>query len=250
MYICTSPCAPHPRARPTRQHIRDIYGFTHPWALKRKKERQRTRYDRWHGSAPLFGFPAQGEECWRGREFAVSVLTYTEGESCGKTERLLSRGIQGRARYGNGDLELNRRPTIVREPAFWTSRGEWTWAVPLVDWSPYCAGLEALVALRESHQSSATIVAFLSCYLRRRTEKSRLPHLTLSLLFYPSPFPSLNRSLCVFVDTGEDTLISGSVEVAHVFIYSAARLLRRAIFYVDFIRYGVLSFQRVYDFVR
>lgn len=166
MYICISPCAPHPRARPTRQHIRDIYGFTHPWALKRKKERQRTRYDRWHGSAPLFGFPAQGEECWRGREFAVSVLTYTEGESCGKTERLLSWGIQGRARYGNGDLELNRRPTIVREPAFWTSRGEWTWAVPLVDWSPCCAGLEALVALRESHQSSATIVAFLSCYLR------------------------------------------------------------------------------------
>ena len=81
--------------------------------------------------------------------------------------------MQGRARHDDGDLELNRRPTIVREPAFSTSRGERTWAVPHVDWLSCSAGLEALVAPRGSHQSSATVVAFLSRYLRRRTEKSR-----------------------------------------------------------------------------
>lgn len=37
----------------------------------------------------------------------------------------------------------------------------------------------------------------------------------------------------MFVSTGEDTLVSGSVEVAHVFTKSAARLLRRALFDVD-----------------
>lgn len=183
------------------------------------------------------GFLHEGKSDGEG-ENSLSLLEHTQRGKVAAKRKGCCRGERRDA--GDGDLELNRRPTIVREPAFPTSRGERTWAVPLVDWSLRCAGLEALVAPRESHQSNAAVVAFLSCYLRRRTEKSRLPHLPLSLLFYPSPSPSLNRSPCVFVGTGEDTLVSGSVEVAHVFTNSAARLLRRALSYGDPTRYGVL----------
>lgn len=134
--------------------------------------------------------------------------------------------VEGECRDARGTATGPRtEPTTddrARNPAFSTSRGEPTWAVPLVDWSTRRAWLGALVAPRESHQSSATVVAFLSCYLRRRTEKIKLPIcLSLSLLSYPSPFPSADRSPRVFVSTGEDTLVSGSVEVAHVFTRGA-----------------------------
>ena len=64
---------------------------------------------------------------------------------------------------------------------------------------------------------------FILLFAPKDGEEQRVPQLALSLLFYPSPFPSLNRSPYVFVGTGEDTLDSGSVEVAHVFTNSATR---------------------------
>lgn len=90
---------------------------------------------------------------------------------------------------------------------------------------------------------------FIPLFAPKDGEEQRLPHLALSLLFYPSPFPSLNRSPYVFVGTGEDTLVSGSVEVAHVFTTALPILLRRVLFYTDPSRYRVLSFRRVSGFL-
>lgn len=62
---------------------------------------------------------------------------------------------------------------------------------------------------------------------------------------YPSPCPSLDRSPCVFVGTGEDTLVSGSVEVAHVFtrgappVFTATRSALRRSRSIPRLRYDI-----------
>ena len=118
IFICTSPYAPHSRARPTRQHIRDIYGFTHPWALKRKKEREgkkereRERYDRWHGSALRYsGFLHEGKSVM-GRERICCLCFNTYGG--GKLRQNGKAVVEGECRDARGTVMGTSNRTVDR----------------------------------------------------------------------------------------------------------------------------------------
>lgn len=239
------PLYPSPTCPPyATAHTRYIRLYT-PVGVK-EKERERDMTGGTVARSAIRVSCTRGRVWWGGREFAVSVWTYTEGESCGKTERLLSKGNTG--------TRAARRWGPRTEPS--TDDRPWARLLDESRGTDVGCATRRLVAVLSGVRSvgSASRIPpierhcrgfFILLFAPKDGEEQRFPHLALSLLLYPSPFPLLNRSPYVFVGT-ERTLSFRDPLRLHTFSRTVPPvLLRRALFYVDRTRYRVLSFRRV-----
>lgn len=213
--------SPRLRARPSWRYTR--FRVVRLYTVVRRREER----PRWHGSALRYsGFLHKGKER-EGNGFCLYLSSrHAEGEHSLTENAETSRcakargGSRGR---GREKREARVQPTgLSVMPAFALRRGEPTWVVPDGDWVPRRVGLGTSVAPRGLYQSAAPSVAFLSCYLRRGRRRTVPPsgvprHLPRTRTLR-AHHPALTRSPCVqLVGAGEDTLVSGSVEVARVF---------------------------------